>query len=263
MHPECFLSQTCASCVSCATLSFSWPCPCARGVPGGVWPAVCPAVWGLATPCPAAEATGLVADIAVETAWPRVIWATTCCPPWPERESVFTFQIRCKHTFIFLRAAALYFAESQGECGVLSFPLLLSAGLGYGSPSFQDESDHQLPEPGRIMLGLKHTYIQNDCILLYRIVYSIAHQSVKGKRPVNTKERRLSLPVVGSLVYWAWCWVWQIWAGMECKFVHRSLCWMGWYPTLSAEQHLQRGSERHQHQSHIFIKSLLFTVTNF
>lgn len=69
--------------VSWAMVSLTWPWPGARGVPGGVWPAACPAALGLATPWLVTVVTGLAADIAVETGWPWMICVTTCCPPWP------------------------------------------------------------------------------------------------------------------------------------------------------------------------------------
>lgn len=71
---------------SCARVSLTCPWPCARGVPA----CVCPVAVGLAAPWPLTVATGPVPGIAVETAWPRIICVTTCCPPWPGRQRCIT-----------------------------------------------------------------------------------------------------------------------------------------------------------------------------
>lgn len=76
------------SCPSCASVSLTCPWPCARAVPGCVWPTAL----GLAAPWPLTVATGLAPGIAVETAWPRIICVTTCCPPWPRDRSVYKSQ---------------------------------------------------------------------------------------------------------------------------------------------------------------------------
>lgn len=157
-------SLTCVSWVSCARVSLTWPCPCARGVPGGVWPVACPAAVGLAAPWPVTVATGLAPDIAVETAWPRMICVTTCWPPWPgtercgkvDTQTMDTYRHHTSHQLFFedkllfvhkLSRGVYYLAGPRGVFGVLSFPWVPSAGSVFGSLSFLDGSDHQLTEP--------------------------------------------------------------------------------------------------------------------
>lgn len=67
-------------------------------------------------------------------------------------------------------------------------------------------------------------------------------QTDKTKTPLWTlhSKEQADVPVAGSLECWAWCWAWWCGAGMWCRSVHRLLCWMEWFPTLSAEPHLQR-----------------------
>lgn len=96
-------SLTWMSWPSCARVSLTCPWPCARGVPA----CVCPVAVGLAAPWPLTVATGLVPGIAVETAWPRIICVTTCCPPWPGRQRCITVFARLLESVSTLMCTAL------------------------------------------------------------------------------------------------------------------------------------------------------------
>lgn len=208
---------------SWASVSLTCPWPCARAVPGAV---------GLAAPWPLTVATGLAPGIAVETAWPRMICVTTCCPPWPgEKEVVYgtyrtlgvnpegwtrlppnthsktdpKLKINIYVCFyqVFVQAKDknnVYLAALQGGFEWLSFPLPPFAESVFELLSFLAESDHW-PEPKRIIK-------LNTCPQIYRelktanSIYTLLYRTpAKGGERGGELERG-GVPVAESLESW-------------------------------------------------------------